>query len=108
MEAQTITAFLAIGAAIILGFLGNAIFTKYRIPDILILVAFGMLIGPDILGTRFRLVTDNTLSDIDQFRDIFLSMALVIILFDGGLSLDIRRVMESARLSLLMSILTFV
>ena len=108
MESQTITAFLAIGAAIILGFFGNAIFAKYRIPEVLILVAFGMLIGPDILGTRFKLVTDNTLVSIDQFRDLFLSIALVVILFDGGLSLDIRRVLESARLSLLMSVLTFI
>jgi len=108
MEPQTITAFLAIGAAIIIGFLGNAIFTKYRIPDVLILVAFGMLIGPDVLGSRFNLVTDRTLDDIANFKDLFLSVALVIILFDGGLSLDIRTVIESARLSLLMSIVTFV
>jgi len=108
MELQTITAFLAIGAAIIIGFIGNAIFAKYRIPEVLILVAFGMLIGPDILGNRFGLVTDRTINSIDQFQDLFLSMALVIILFDGGLSLDLRAVMESARLSLLMSVLTFV
>jgi cell volume regulation protein A len=108
MEPQTITAFLAIGAAIIIGFFGNAIFAKYRIPEVLILVAFGMLIGPDILGSKFGLVTDKTLDEVNQFRDIFLSMALIIILFDGGLSLDIRRVLESARLSLMMSVLTFV
>jgi cell volume regulation protein A len=99
---------LAIGAAIIIGFIGNAIFAKYRIPEVLILVAFGMLIGPDILGNRLGLVTDGTINDIGQFRDLFLSMALVVILFDGGLSLDIRTVMESARLSLLMSVLTFI
>jgi cell volume regulation protein A len=98
MEPQTISAFLAIGAAI----------TKYRIPEVLILVAFGMLIGPDVLGTRFGLVTDRTLRDIAQFKDLFLSIALVIILFDGGLTLDIRTVIESARLSLLMSVLTFI
>ncbi len=108
MELQTITAFLAIGAAIIIGFIGNAIFAKYRIPEVLILVAFGMLIGPDILGNQFGLVTDRTIEDISQFKDLFLSMALVIILFDGGLTLDLRMVMESARLSLLMSILTFI
>jgi cell volume regulation protein A len=108
MILQTITAFLAIGAAIIIGFIGNSIFAKYRIPDLLILIAFGMLIGPDILGNRLGLVTDGTIDDIDQFKDLFLSMALVIILFDGGLSLDIRTVLESARLSLLISVLTFI
>lgn len=108
MEPQTITAFLAIGAAIIIGFMGNAIFARYRIPDVLILVAFGMIIGPDILGTRFNLVTDKTILDVAKFKDLFLSIALVVILFDGGLSLDIRTVIESARLSLFMSVLTFI
>ncbi len=108
MEPQTITAFLAIGAAIILGFFGNAMFTKYRIPEVLILVAFGMIIGPDILGSKFSLVTDHTIDQVSQFRDLFLSIALVIILFDGGLRLDIRTVLESARLSLLMSVLTMI
>ncbi|HEX7393108.1 MAG TPA: cation:proton antiporter [Thermoplasmata archaeon] len=108
MEAGTITAFLAIGAVIFIGFFGNAIFNKYRIPDVLILVFLGMLIGPDILGERFGLITYETLGNIDEFRDILLSAALVIILFDGGLTLDIRSVIESMRLSAFMSILTFV
>ncbi len=107
MEPGTITAFLAIGAAIIVGFFGNAVFAKYRVPDVLILVAFGMLIGPDILGSRFNLVTDSTILDVNKYRDIFLSIALVVVLFDGGLSLDLKSVMQSARLSLFMSVLTF-
>ncbi len=108
MESGTITAFLAIGTVIFIGFFGNAIFNRYRIPDVLILVFLGMLVGPDILGQRFGLVTNETLANIDEFRDIFLSAALVIILFDGGLTLDIRSVIESMRLSVFMSILTFI
>jgi cell volume regulation protein A len=108
MDPQTITAFLAIGAAIVLGFIASAVFSRFRIPDVIILVAFGMLIGPDILGTRFGLITDATLRDVADFKDLFLSVALVIILFDGGLRLDIRKVIETARLSLLTSFLTFV
>ena len=107
MDPQTITAFMAIGAAIVLGFLANMVFSRFKIPDVLILIAFGMLIGPDILGTRFGLINDATLRDVADFKDLFISVALVIILFDGGLKLDIRRVLETARLSLLMSILTF-
>lgn len=108
MEPGTVTAFLAIGAVIFIGFFGNAIFNKFRIPDVLILVFLGMLIGPDLLGQRFGLVTSETLGNIDEFRDLFLSAALVIILFDGGLTLDIRSVIDSMRLSAFMSILTFV
>jgi cell volume regulation protein A len=108
MDTDTITAFLAIGFIIFIGFFGNAIFNKYRIPDILILVLLGMVIGPDILGTRFEFVTNDTLANIDTFRDLFLSAALVIILFDGGLSLDLRTVLQSMKLSALMSVLTFI
>lgn len=108
METETITAFLAIGAIIFVGFFGNMFFNRYRIPDVLLLVMLGMVIGPDVLGQRFGLVTDDAFLSIDQFKDMFLSAALVIILFDGGLSLDIRVVMESMRLSVFMSVLTFV
>jgi cell volume regulation protein A len=108
MEAETITAFLAIGSVIFIGFFGNLIFTRYRIPDVLILVALGMIIGPDVLGTMFHLVTYDTLSGIEQSRDLLLSAALVLILFDGGLNLDVRAVMQSMRLATLTTILTLV
>lgn len=108
MEPETITSFLAIGAIIFIGFFGNMFFNRYRIPDVLLLVMLGMAIGPDVLGQRFGLVTEDALSSIDQFKDMFLSAALVIILFDGGLSLDMKVVMESMRLSVFMSVLTFV
>jgi len=108
MEIGTITAFLAIGSVIFIGFFGNAIFTRFRIPDVLILIFLGMAIGPDVLGERLGLVSYETLADIDEFRDLLLSAALVIILFDGGLTLDIRSVIESMRLSAFMSILTFI
>ncbi|MGD9963028.1 MAG: cation:proton antiporter [Thermoplasmata archaeon] len=107
MNTETITAFLAIGAIIFLGFFGNAIFTKFRIPDVLILILLGVVIGPDILGERFNLVTYEALAAIDNFKEIFLSAALVIILFDAGLSLDIRSVLESMRLTALMSVSAF-
>jgi len=107
MDTGTITAFMAIGSIIFLGFFGNVIFTRYRIPDVLILIILGMVIGPDIFGERFNLVSHDALEAIDNFKELFLSAALVIILFDGGLSLDIRSVIESMRLSAFMSIVAF-
>lgn len=108
METETITAFLAVGSIIFLGFLGNLVFTRFRIPDVLILIFLGMVIGPDLLGERFGLVTHEALEAIDQFRELFLSAALVIILFDGGLNLDIRAMIEAMRLSAFMSVVAFV
>lgn len=108
MEAGTITAFLAIAAIIFIGFFGNLIFTRYRVPDVLILVALGMIIGPDIFGGMFHIVTADTLHTIENSRDLLLSAALVLILFDGGLCLDVKAVMESMRLATFITILTLV
>jgi len=108
MEPETITALIAMGSIIFVGFFGNLFFNRFRIPDVLLLIFLGMAIGPDILGDRFGLVTTAALDDINQFKDLFLSGALIIILFDGGLSLDMRVVFDSMRISLFHSILTFV
>lgn len=108
MDDQTIKAFLAIGAVIFIGFFGSLIFNKYRIPDVLMLVFVGILLGPDVLGERLGLVTEGTLNYVSGFNDFFLSVALVVILFDGGLCLDLRSVVESMRISAFMTILTFI
>ncbi len=108
MDQGTITAFLAIGSIIFIGFFGNLIFTRFKVPDVLILVALGMIIGPELLGTRLNLITYEMLADIDEFKDLLLSAALVIILFDGGLSLDIRSVAESMRFSVFLAVVNFV
>jgi len=102
MDNGTITAFLAMGSAIFIGFFGNMIFQKYRIPDVLITILLGILIGPDLLG----LVSLGTLDGIDRYRDFFLSAALVVILFEGGLYLDIRALVESMRLGTFIMLLT--
>lgn len=102
METTTITALLAIGSAIFIGFFGGLIFNKYRIPDVLLLIALGMIIGPDILGV----VTTDFMNGVHQYQDLLLSIALVLIIFDGGLSLDIRTVMESMKIATFITVVT--
>jgi len=104
METTTITAFLAIGAAIFIGFFGGVIFTKYRIPDVLLLIALGMIIGPYVLDV----VTTDFLVGVQQYQDFLLSIALVLIIFDGGLSLDIRTVMDSMKIATFITVITLV
>jgi Na+:H+ antiporter len=107
MELPTIAAFLAIATIIFIGFFGNIFFSRFKIPDILFLIALGMILGPDILGTYLGVMSVTTLDLLNQFSDVFLSAALVIILFDGGLGLDIRSVTESMRLATIMSVAAF-
>lgn len=107
MDLETYKVFLLIGGIIFLGFLGSIIFHRFRVPDVLILIALGMVIGPDITGNRFDLISSDVLDAMNEFRGFFLSIALVIILFDAGLSLDIHSVFESMRLAAFMSLGAF-
>jgi cell volume regulation protein A len=106
MDPQTIKAIIAFGSIVFIGFFGNLIFVRFRVPDVLILVALGMIIGPDILGGTLGLVTNETLGGINKYQDLLLSAALVVILFDGGLSLDVRTMIQSMRISTFIIILT--
>jgi len=65
-----------------------------------------MIIGPDILGGAFNIVTLGTLDAVENYRDFFLTAALVLILFDGGLNLNIKSVMQSMKLATFTTLLT--
>jgi cell volume regulation protein A len=107
MELPTIAIFLAVATIIFIGFFGNLVFSRFKIPDILFLIVLGMILGPDILGTYLGVMSIANLDLINQFRDIFLSVALVIILFDGGLGLNLRSVSESMRMATILSVTGF-
>ena len=84
-----ITAFLATGVIIFIGYFGDLLFRKYRIPDILILILVGALIGP-----VFHLLSVGEISG--AISSIFVALALVMILFDGGLNLNFKKVIKES------------
>jgi cell volume regulation protein A len=91
---SVILSFALAGIVLILGFIGNYLFKKTSIPDILILIFLGFLIGP-----AFKIINPSIISPISE---LFASLALVIILFDGGLNLNLKKVLQdSPRASLL-------
>ncbi|MFH0928798.1 MAG: cation:proton antiporter [Candidatus Aenigmatarchaeota archaeon] len=73
---------------LILGFIGNYLFKKTSIPDILILVALGIVLGP-----LFGVIDPDVLMPISE---LFSALALLIILFDAGLNLDIKKVLKDS------------
>jgi potassium/hydrogen antiporter len=107
MNTETIGILVSIGFIIVVGFVGNLIFVRSKIPDVLILIALGMILGPDLIGGQLGFMTDSVLENLNRFRDIILSLALIVILFDGGLNLDIKSITDSMRLSTLLSIFAF-
>jgi len=86
-----------IGALLAIGFLADYLFRKVSFPDILILLALGYLIGP-----VFKIV-DPT--QIASFSQIIASLALVIILFNGGLDLKLAPVLSNAPRTIVLVIL---
>ncbi|MEM2159816.1 MAG: cation:proton antiporter [Candidatus Nitrosotenuis sp.] len=99
-EIMSAPVLLLAGAVIIfLGVAGEAFFRKTGIPDIAFLMILGVIIGP-ILG----IIPTSTVVEIVPY---FAAVALILIMFDGGLNLDIRNVVKTAHYALLLSILGF-
>jgi len=91
---------LLAGAIIIfLGIAGEEFFKKTGIPDIAFLMIFGVIIGP-VLG----IIPTNTVIQIVPY---FAAVALILIMFDGGLNLNISNVIKTAQYAVLLSILGF-
>ena len=80
--------FAIAGALLLIGFLGNYLFKKFSIPDVLILIFLGFLLGP-----FFKIIDVNLLQPI---LPIFASLALLTILFDAGLNLNLYEVIKGS------------
>lgn len=91
---------LATFAAILgLGFLGHLLFERTRVTDVLLLMAFGLIVGP-WLG----------IFPVDGFQDASLlvgTLALIIILFDGGLGLDLKDLLTGLARSTVLAFVGF-
>jgi len=91
-----VIAFLVAGIIIILGFLGEEFFNRTSIPDSILLLLFGVLLGP-----IFQLFAQEELLGITPY---FAALALIIILFDGGLNMDIREAVKNSPRALVLAI----
>lgn len=99
-EIMSAPVLLLAGAIIIfLGVAGEAFFRKTGIPDIAFLMVLGVVIGP-VLG----IIPTSTVIDVVPY---FAAVALILIMFDGGLNLDIRNVIKTAHYALVLSVLGF-
>jgi cell volume regulation protein A len=88
-----------IGIVVFAAHLFEGIFRRTRIPDVLMLIIIGLLIGP-----IFKLVTPESFGDIGP---IFAVITLVIIVFETGLNLDIKLLSETFQRTMLLSIVIF-
>ena len=90
---------LAASVVIILGVLGEAFFKKTGIPDILFLMVLGIIIGP-VLG----IIQPAAVLEIVPY---FAAVALIIIMFDGGLNLHIGKVLKTDHFAVILVLVGF-
>ena len=91
---------LAAGVVIFLGVAGEAFFKKTGIPDVAFLMILGVIIGP-----VFGVIQPEAVIQVVPY---FAALALIIIMFDGGLNLDIKHVVKTAHFSVTLAILGFI
>ncbi len=91
--------FIIISAIIAIGFFSNYFFKKTRIPDVIWLIIFGALIGPifGVIKTEFFI----------NYLSLFSSLALLIILFEGGSCINIYKLIKESYYILFLTILGF-
>jgi len=88
-----------LGGVVVIGFLGNAFFERTGIPDILLLLGIGLLLGP-----VFNVVSPDKAR---PFMSAFGTIAFTIILFEGGLDLDLRDTIRQSGRALLLVVFSF-
>ena len=99
-----ISALIILGIIMILGFIGNYIFNRTQIPSIVWLLIFGLIVGAIFRIDAFELAYPELLMTISSF---FGAIAIVIILFDGGINTDIYQLFKGAPRGLLLTISSF-
>jgi cell volume regulation protein A len=98
MTAIQILGFL--GILFIIGFIGDYLFRKISFPDILVLLALGYVVGPVLHIVDPARVAPAT--------PVIANLALVIILFNGGLDLDFSQARASAPRAIALALLVLV
>lgn len=92
--------FALLGGLLVLAFLANRLVRFTRVPDVIILMATGVLIGPTMHWVNPEI-----------FRGVihgFGSLALMLILFEGGLDLKLREILRHFAPGFFLSLFSYI
>ena len=87
---------LSIGLLIFFGHLLAGFFERTKVPDVLILMLAGFILGPAL-----HVVEP---SDFGRVGSVFLTLALILILFEGGIHLNVKHLGDAAADTLTISL----
>ncbi len=99
-SSDPLVVFGAVAGIIFLGFLGNLVFSRFKLNDTLLLILVGVILGP-LLG-YLEPTTLQSLSNIVG------PLALILILFDGGLALNLRDLVHGLGNATVLGLVSFV
>mgnify|MGYP001205282744 CR=1 FL=1 len=100
MAMDVAIAILFLGILIFLGNVFNRVFALTKIPDLLILIGIGLLIGPGL-----GLITPEEFGVVGP---LFATITLAIILFEGGLHLKVETIQSAIKGTLALSLISFI
>jgi len=94
--ASSLEMLVLLGITVVIGYVGYAISNKTKIPDVVWLMLFGLMVGP-----VFNIMDREIFTSIAPF---FSAVAILIILFDAGLNLNIYRVIRTVPKSFVLAV----
>jgi len=80
---------ITIVAAVVFGLLAQLLAHRWRIPAIVLLLVFGIIMGKDVLGVVHP-------DELGRGLSILIKLAVAIILFEGALSLNLKSLRHNA------------
>ncbi len=97
---EVISTLAVIAAIVFIGFFAEIIFKKTNIPDVLLLILVGI-----IIGTYLKWANADTFGEASS---LFTTFALVFILFQGALSIDFKTLVKSLSSTVKLTISSFI
>jgi cell volume regulation protein A len=90
---------IAIASIFLIGAIGEVIFQRTNVPDVIWLILAGILLGP-ILGLLQK-------EQLNAIAPYFAALTLVVVLFEGGTALELHELSHAARRSTLLAVVGF-
>jgi len=94
-----------VGGLLVVAFLANRVFGLTRVPDVLVLMMLGVLLGPVLGLVQPGALQPGTLA---RTTNLLGTLAIVLVLFEGGLELNLRDTLRHFPGSLLLATLAYI
>jgi len=94
------SALLAISIILFFGFFAELAFKRFQIPDLLLLIILGFLLGPNVMGYISP-------QEVAPYAPLFTTFALMFLLFDGAFNIDLTSFARGLSLSLSIALFNF-